>query len=120
MLVGPQRGPRETSRVQSRNDAASLKGRAILWWAIASFVWLVSIPLCRGLAHDLVSAPPPSLQTWVVVAEWLPLFAVGTAAVSGSITLVRRGGPIVAWTNAAKGLLWCSVLIVLIAIPKAQ
>ncbi len=48
-----------------------------------------------------------------------PLFAVGTAALSGSITLVRRGAPMVAWTNAAKGLLWGSVLIVLIAIPKA-
>ncbi len=118
MLVGRRRGPRDTSGVQSRNKAANLNGRAILWWAIASFVWLVSIPLCLLLAHDLVSAPPRSLQTWVVVAEWLPLFAVGTAAVSGSITL-RRGAPMVAWTNAAKGLLWGSVLIVLIAIPKA-
>jgi hypothetical protein len=105
--------------VQSGNTAANQKGRAILWWALASLVWLVSIPLCLLLAHDLVSAPPPSLQTWVVVAEWLPLFAVSTAAVSATITLLRRGAPIVAWINGAKGLLWCSVLIVLIAVPKA-
>jgi hypothetical protein len=105
--------------VQSDNTAANQKGRAILWWALASFVWLVSIPLCLLLAHDLVSAPPPSLQTWVVVAEWLPLFAVSSAAVFATITLLRRGAPIVVWINAAKGLLWCSVLIVLIAIPKA-
>ena len=105
--------------MQSRSTAANLKGRAILWWAIGSLVWLVSIPLCLLLAHDLVSAPPPSLQTWVVVAEWLPLIAFSTAAVSGLITLLRKGAPIVAWINAAKGLLWCSALIVLIAIPKA-
>ncbi len=31
---------RQTSRVQSRSTAANLKGRAILWWAIGSLVWL--------------------------------------------------------------------------------
>jgi hypothetical protein len=105
--------------VHSRSTAPNQKGKAILWWAIGSLVWLVSIPLCLLLARDLISAPPPSLQTWVVVAEWLPLIAVSTAAVSGLITLLRKGAPSVAWINGAKGLLWCSVLIVLIAIPKA-
>jgi len=45
--------------------------------------------------------------------------AGSTAAVSGLITLLRKGALIAAGINAAKGLLWCSVLIVLIAIPKA-
>ena len=105
--------------MQSVNTAANLRGRAIQWWAIASLVWLPSIPFSLILAHDLVSGPPPSLQFWVVVAEWLPLVPVGTAAISASITLLRPDAAIVAWINAAKGLLWCSVLIDLIAIPKA-
>lgn len=40
-------------------------------------------------------------------------------AVSAWITLLRRGAPIAAWINAAKGLLLCSLLIVVIAVPKA-
>ena len=105
--------------MDSGEVAARLKGRAIIWWAVASFAWLVSIPLCLLLAHDLVSGPPPNLRTWVIVAEFLPLVAITTAVLSAGVTLLRRGAPMLASINAAKGLLWCSIVIVLIAVPKA-
>jgi len=105
--------------VGSGDVVARLKGRAVIWWAIASFVWFVSIPLCLLLAHDLDSGPPPNLRTWVTVAEFLPVIAIPTAALSAGVTVLRRGAPMLASVNAAKGLLWCSVVIVLIALPKA-
>jgi len=111
--------PGETSGVESRSTAANLKGRSILWWAIGSFVWLLSIPFSLILGHDLVSAPPPSLQFWATVAEWLPLVPVITAAAYASVTLLRRGTRLAAWVNAAKGLMWCSLVILVIALPKA-
>jgi hypothetical protein len=99
--------------------APKLRGRAILWWAAGSFIWILSIPLCLLLGHDLVSAPPPSLHTWVVVAEWLPVLAIGSSAVCGAVTISRGAPSIVGWINAGKGLLWCSIVIALIAAPKA-
>lgn len=90
------------------------------WWSAAIFTWLISVPLCFGLAHDLVSAPPPNLQTWKTVAELLP---VGPILVALTIALVaalgRRKSSRVA-AVAAQGLLWCSIAIVLLAIPKAS
>jgi hypothetical protein len=82
----------------------------------AGFMWLVSIPLCFLLASDLVSAPPPNLQTWKTVAELLPVLPVLVALAAAVVARYRKSNALLI---GAQGLLWCSVAVVLVAIPKA-
>lgn len=88
---------------------------AIAWLTGAILLWLVSIPLCFWLASDLVSAPPPSLQTWKTVAELLPGFPILVAIAVAVAARLRRKDALVV---GAQGLLWCSAAVVFLAIPK--
>ena len=90
-----------------------------LWWVAAGTVWLITIPLCAVLSQDLVDAPPPSLETWKNVAALLPVVAILVALMTATIARLRRRSSAIALGLAAKGLLWASIAIALVAVPKA-
>lgn len=82
-------------------------------------LWLFTIPLCLMLAHDLIGAPGPNLQTWKIVAELLPVLPILGAFAIAVVAALRKQPLANALLVAAKVLLWCSVAVVLVAIPKA-
>jgi hypothetical protein len=103
------------THVRTMNPRAS----ATLWWTAAIFMWLFSIPLCLMLARDLIGAPGPNLQTWKTVAELLPVLPILGTFVILVVAALRKRPLANALLLAAKVLLWCSVAVVLVAIPKA-
>jgi hypothetical protein len=96
-----------------------LTGAAAVWWTAAIVIWLITIPLCSMLAHDLVAGPPPNLQTWKTVAELLPALPILVAVTGGVLAALRGQSRSNVFVVAAKYLLWCSAAVALLAIPKA-
>jgi hypothetical protein len=92
---------------------------ATVWWTAAIFIWLITIPFCLMLAHDLVAGPPPNLQTWKTVAELLPTLPILVAVTGGVVAALRGRSRSSVSVVAAKYLLWCSAAVALLAIPKA-
>jgi hypothetical protein len=103
------------AHVRTMNPRAT----ATIWWTAAFFMWLFSIPLCLMLAHDLIGAPGPNLQTWKIVAELLPVLPILGAFAIAVVGALRKRPLANTLLVAAKVLLWCSVAVVLVAIPKA-
>ncbi len=92
---------------------------ATVWWTAAIVIWLITIPFCLMLAHDLVAGPPPNLQTWKTVAELLPALSILVAVTGGVVSVLRGQSRNNVLVVAAKYLLWCSAAVALLAIPKA-
>jgi hypothetical protein len=92
---------------------------ATVWWTAAVVIWLITIPLCSMLAHDLVAGPPPNLQTWKTVAELLPALPILVAVTGGVVAALRGQSRSNAFVVTAKYLLLCSAAVALLAIPKA-
>lgn len=96
-----------------------LTAGATAWWTAAIVMWLITVPLCLILAHDLVAGPPPNLQTWRTVAELLPVLPVLVALTYGVVAVLRGQSRGKVFVVAAKCLLWGSAAVALLAIPKA-
>jgi len=95
------------------------RSRMVRSWSAAIFFWLISIPLCLGLANDLVAAPAPGLQSWKAFAVLLPALSILVALIAASAVALRTRSSSVVVMAAAQALLWCSAVVVLLAIPKA-
>jgi hypothetical protein len=95
-------------------------GRAALVWTITgSCTWLVSLLVATFTADDIVAVPQPNQDLWVTLVRWSPALPIVSAALIGLIAIVFRRTWRSAGRFAAHGLLWPSVALVLLLIPKA-
>jgi hypothetical protein len=91
---------------------------AWIWVAGAVVSWLVSVMIAWFTAADIGDLPQPNQQLWIMVVLWSPTLPILSAIVVATILVALRRSWRLITVAAAQGLLWPSIGLALLLIPK--
>jgi hypothetical protein len=87
--------------------------------AAAAWIWTVDVFLSAILAQGVASTPQPNQQMWVVVSQSLPAIPVAGALIVAVVTMLATRRPRPNALASVNALLWLSIAVALLAVPKA-
>jgi hypothetical protein len=94
------------------------RARGRLLWLLAAGAWAIAAGLSEAVASDVRSLPQPNQSVWVEVLNWSPAFPLALAlGVLCSLSLRRRRLTLDS-ARVPMTLLWSSLALACVVVPK--
>ena len=90
-----------------------------IWIACGLATWGVSLVGSMFTAAAIADVPQPNQQLWIAIVHWSPALPIGAALVAGTIFAAIRRSWRAGALAAAHGVLWPSLGLIFLWIPKA-
>lgn len=90
-----------------------------IWLAGGLVTWSVSLLVSIFTAAAIADVPQPNQQLWIAIVHWSPALPIAAALVAGTIFAAIRRNWRAAALAAAHGVLWPSLGLIFLWIPKA-
>src|SRR6266851_2054103 len=89
-----------------------------IWVAGGLSVWVISLFGAIFTAADIAEVPQPNQQLWVAAVRWSALLPIVTGLLVSAVFAVFRRRWRVTVLSAAHGLLWPSLGLIFLWVPK--
>ncbi len=92
--------------------------KLVTWSAAAALLWLAGFGLSEGAANGIAAYPQPDQTLWVTFFRLVPLFPLLVAAGFACFVGIRRGLSYRIALRSVQVLLWGSIAVMFLGMPK--
>jgi hypothetical protein len=92
--------------------------KLVSWSAAAALLWLAGFGLSEGAANGIAAYPQPDQILWVTFFRLVPLIPLFIAAGYACFVGIRRGLSLRVALRSVQVLLWGSMALIFLAVPK--
>ena len=90
-----------------------------IWASSAVFTWSISVLGSIATASDIAALPQPNQQFWIAFVRYSELLPVAVAVIAGTVLWAARRKWWAVVRAASHGLLWPSIGLIFLWVPKA-
>ncbi len=93
-------------------------GKLVRWSVGAALLWLAALGTSEAASYGVATYPQPDQTLWVTIFRLVPLLPILFAAAFACFTATRRGLSLRVALRSVQVLLWSSVALIFLAVPK--